>query len=535
MNDDSRQQLQQTAAPQPVPGEGWVKHPREHIAGRCECFVLIPTSSTDETRRREEGAEADKSLVAALEAHFQADSALDEYAILHPSALEGADFLRPEPGKLAISSACTEALFREARREIKAGGANMLPATRALLLLSGDDMTAWNIRKRQAKESSPSDLSLLLAEVHLTTLVFSARAKAGNAWAHRRWACKLFASSSVRNEDFSMAFWQKELSVCEDVAIKHPRNYYAWTHRMWVCRQLAELKRGGAALAHELAWANGIFRQNVSDRSIAHHCEQVLLLYVEQASSSDASSRVAAGQAKFSGGYAALVRQLSFGLELAHTLPGHESLWQHLRATMRAFLAVTFNRSDAAAAREAFDIACSELDNERTELETGEASDYSRQTSASSSWWEIVICHMCMCARTMRGPVPWSADAQRRCAVSYACDIALCLVNHLKEHGTKASPTFHEEENDDGGGGGDDDDDDDEANLLHARLVATGCTLSFRQLNKAGTRGHCTNPNNEGDPNSAYGTGMVDRSKMWKALHALFMEHSQAPGTSFLG
>ena len=79
--------------------------------------MLIPTSSTDETRRREEGAEADKSLVAALEAHFQADSALDEYAILHPSALEGADFLRPEPGKLAISSACTEALFREARRE----------------------------------------------------------------------------------------------------------------------------------------------------------------------------------------------------------------------------------------------------------------------------------------------------------------------------------------------------------------------------------------------------------------------------------
>lgn len=329
-------------------------------------------------------------------------------------------------------------------------------------------MTAWNIRKQQ----TAGHVDALISEVKLTTLIFSVRAKAGNAWAHRRWACTqlLMSSSSKEEEDGSSAFpWRTELTVCEDIAVKHPRNYYAWTHRLWVCQQLAARKtRAGRALVDELAWANALFQQNVSDRSIAHHCEQVLLLYMEHESFVIRQS-VVPSQAWER--HRPVLQQLSFGVNLAQTLPGHETIWQHLRTTMRIFLDRRFDPRSAAGALLPIDRACDALEHESalardgvTDVSEGLTKYLNGRCDSPGPWWSVVCSHLYMCAHTVYSPVAWNAEVQIRCAVTYACDIALCLAARVKK--TKPADGSSSLE---------------EVKALHARLVAVGCALSSRR------------------------------------------------------
>jgi hypothetical protein len=169
-----------TTIPLDEPGSGWTAKPN-----RCSCcFPDIPSASLEPLP---------PCLVHQLSEHFSDPNVvINEYAFLHPDLMNGELILRPEPTKLAISSTISKEMFKQAKMMLINGtAADKMNATRAMLLISGDCYTAWNVRKASLQElyavEDYNNMSRMLrAELELVSLVFSFRAKSTNAWAHRR-------------------------------------------------------------------------------------------------------------------------------------------------------------------------------------------------------------------------------------------------------------------------------------------------------------------------------------------------------------
>jgi len=394
-------------------------------------------------------------LVFHLQREFDSsDTIIDEYALVPPEAIGGASFVRPAAGKLAILSSLAKPLFKEASLLLKpwlkaglAGTANPFPqdaqalvlaATRALLLVSGDHYTAWNARKCLVATASSSGaashcqashlLALLEEEVHLTTLVFSVRPKASSAWAHRKWACCLAAdafatvaaaasaleilpsaaeASERAGSDAeaspavagalalatisSAAFWAREVDLCEALAQKHPKNYFAWTHRLAVCRA----HYAGAALDAEAARAAAFLARSPSDRAASHHVEQLLVL------------QIAAAGACYWKAEALAEAALARGLRLCASMPGHEALWQHLRVLARirlAHAAPPFRAVDSGASAasisasdERLKAACAALRGERPPTDGDETPGMGDVIQVVAG--RCIITFLCSCAR----------------------------------------------------------------------------------------------------------------------------------------
>jgi len=402
---DARNSL--AASSTDVPGTGWA-HLRVHVPGdKCDCFPNDVNSKVDSKASLNPPVFSDplddNGLVQQLEREFDArDAVIDEYAMVPPEVINGASFVRPEAGKLAISSSLAEPLFKEASLVIKSwlkdesegavssysreSQALTLAATRALLLVSGDHCTAWNVRKRMVvwsraanKSQSPAHLLVLLEhEVHLTALVFSVRPKATSAWAHRKWTCRLAAeafatiaagdaaaaaaaaegsgsteSTSKHSLNFdtsalvppqAAAFWAREVDLCEALARKHPKNYFAWTHRLEVCRKHCT---SAESLIAEAARAATFLARSPSDRAASHYNEQLLSLQLALIAVPShahlpplppSQAKTNSGESSPKGTASALTTAaVARAQGLCSTQPGHEALWQHLRvvATLR--------------------------------------------------------------------------------------------------------------------------------------------------------------------------------------------------------
>lgn len=389
-----------------VPGTGWA-HLRVHVPGdQCDCFPRDQLSGAEDSAKSSLAPVAHPNLSSAaglvLQLQREFDSSgtiINEYALVPPEVIGGASFVRPEAGKLAISSSLAKPLFKEAslllKPWLKAGSegtarsrsrdaqALAWAATRALLLVSGDHYTAWNARKRLVAAAGAGAaghrqaaqlLALLEAELHLTTLVFSVRPKASSAWAHRKWACRLAAdafatmaaaealealhaaaaeATAIAGPDAEAspavadagvlatspaAFWGREVDVCEALAQKHPKNYFAWTHRLAVCRA----HFAGAVLNAEAARAAAFLARSPSDRAASHHCEQLLVLQLAATAHAaplgeGAGLRADVHQRAVAG--ALLATAAARGQRRCASQPGHEALWQHLRALAKLRLA----------------------------------------------------------------------------------------------------------------------------------------------------------------------------------------------------
>ena len=214
------------------PGSGWARiiNDCSHKDRRCDC---LPVASSEDGPHASSSEDGHLGLVEQLNKELDADhlNPIDEYAFLQIGG--GALFLRPEPGKLAISQSIVKSLFTEARRSLTMredcdpkSPFDILSSTRALLVVSGDHYTAWNLRKEYLleKHKSGDARPAIKDEIVLLNLVFSMRPKAGNAWAHRRFACKL-AVETMKDKELA-SFWEKELACCEELAVRHSKNYY---------------------------------------------------------------------------------------------------------------------------------------------------------------------------------------------------------------------------------------------------------------------------------------------------------------------
>lgn len=137
-------------------------------------------------------------------------------------------------------------------------------AAAALLLVAPFHYSAWNARKARvaaALTGRPAATAAVAAELRLAGLVTGRHAKAGDAWAHRRWLTQVLAreitAAAAAAADATpvpfapaVALLLGELADAARAGERRPRNYHAWTHRGHVGALLLRLARtGGDAVA----------------------------------------------------------------------------------------------------------------------------------------------------------------------------------------------------------------------------------------------------------------------------------------------
>lgn len=376
-----------------APGFGWSARAGEKRSEQCSCcFPDIPAMSS---------TPLSTCLVHQLSEHFSDPGViLNEYAFLHPDSMNGELFFRPEPTKLAIASSVSKEMFKQAKIIIrdKSSPEDVLNATRAMLLISGDCYTAWNVRKAMIQESTCEDsLDSINKELQLVSLVFSFRSKASNAWAHRRWVCSkafvLFRSS--RQSEVASAFWDNEYECCEEVAKRHTRNYFAWSHRIWISRQLPLSRQ-----QQELNWVNHFLSRNVSDRSAAHYCEQLTVLCISTLTPSERC--------------VVIETQLQYGWVLIDRLPGHEALWQHMRVLVRIYLEGVLSQTPS----------LHDVDM-LVEMASGETNVVSELSD-----WNVLVGYIQRCRKYT---CEVNVQSQRKYAVSAICDAYFVVAKELQE------------------------------------------------------------------------------------------------------
>lgn len=148
-------------------------------------------------------------------------------------------------------------------------------ASRALLLISGDDYTAWNCRRllvhqrihqtvksvlldSNSNTTMEADLqhlsnalhSVFSTELRLNQLVITKHVKSGETWAYRQWLLRLEIDtmqqlrSSTRDRTMHQSVdgidWHAEIAMTQVCAEHYARNYYAWTHRRFALLQQSQ-------------------------------------------------------------------------------------------------------------------------------------------------------------------------------------------------------------------------------------------------------------------------------------------------------
>jgi hypothetical protein len=163
----------------------------------------------------------------------------------------------------------------------------MMDATRSLLILHPYSYSAWNARKSILNEFKMKIIDektklyhyqLMLNELKYLDLVFTTHPKVGESWEHRSWCIKQIwqqqqtLSSSLILTPLSCVL-SHEVDVCELIASRYPKNYYAWSHRQKVVRYMS-LKSMVDDLNRTGKWCH----THVSDSSSFHHRRYLWLL-----------------------------------------------------------------------------------------------------------------------------------------------------------------------------------------------------------------------------------------------------------------
>jgi len=222
-------------------------------------------------------------------------------------------FSIPEPGKLGIAAWSLRALFAASKQRFDQhrlkrsnsvdhndndNGVIMddgviMNTTRPLLLLHPYSYTAWNARKSCLVSLSTEQTTqqykykLFKQELQFVDLVFTTHPKIGEAWEHRSWCVKqIFQQCHTTRSILDTQQQQQqlpspaltlllkhEIDICELVAERYPKNYYAWSHRQRVVEMsppdivVADLTRTGT-------WCH----THPSDHSAFHHRQSLWCL-----------------------------------------------------------------------------------------------------------------------------------------------------------------------------------------------------------------------------------------------------------------
>ncbi|KAI8481756.1 PREDICTED: LOW QUALITY PROTEIN: protein prenyltransferase alpha subunit repeat-containing protein 1-like [Branchiostoma belcheri] len=314
-------------------------------------------------------------ILSDLSTAFQRHPNIDEVGFIPcPTCQHNRSPVVVENNKLGIETWCLELIFPYAHdkvlrargrddngRKIKVSRSarSLLEATRAVLLVQADCLTAWNIRKELVEAE---DLKCI-QDLKFAALVLTKHPKSSETFAHRRWLLKQIVqkttSTSLQPSPVSQAshtnglvagdqasggaaavpplnargtksggaelpcdekLLETELAVCQSSAERYPSNYYAWTHRAWVVEQVARCHY--KILIKELSDTRHWISRHISDHSGLQYRQFLITQLATHFRSADAL------QDEF---LPLLTAEFELLTDLITAFPGHEALWYHRR------------------------------------------------------------------------------------------------------------------------------------------------------------------------------------------------------------
>ncbi|KAF5188607.1 prenyltransferase alpha subunit repeat-containing protein [Thalictrum thalictroides] len=178
--------------------------------------------------------------------------------------------------------------------------------SKALLLLSCDNGTAWNSRKLIC--SKKQCLSLLMDELLFSALILSYAPKSESAWSHRRWVIKAIDGKYPKFEDVV----ERESELVEKIAERSKMNYRAWNHRCWLITYMTK-EQVINQLQNSRKWAE----LHVGDSSCFHYRQLLLQRMLKHCSRFDV--------------YHVRKEELEWNEMLIKRYIGREALWVHRR------------------------------------------------------------------------------------------------------------------------------------------------------------------------------------------------------------
>ncbi|PIA31206.1 hypothetical protein AQUCO_05100008v1 [Aquilegia coerulea] len=203
---------------------------------------------------------------------------------------------RPLNRKVTDDNTVSE-IFRESE---------VMKHSKALLLLSCDNRTAWNSRKLIS--SKKQCLSLFMDELLLSALILSYAPKIESAWSHRRWVIKAIDGKCPEFEDVV----ERESELVEKIAERSKMNYRAWNHRCWLITYMTK-EQVINQLKNSRKWAE----LHVGDSSCFHYRQLLLQRMLNQSSMVDV--------------YHVWKEELEWNEMLIKRYIGREALWVHRR------------------------------------------------------------------------------------------------------------------------------------------------------------------------------------------------------------
>ncbi|XP_078617354.1 protein prenyltransferase alpha subunit repeat-containing protein 1-like [Branchiostoma floridae x Branchiostoma japonicum] len=312
-------------------------------------------------------------ILSDLSTAFQRHPNIDEVGfICCPTCQHNRSPVVVENNKLGIETWCLELIFPYAHdkvlrarsrddsgRKVKVSRSarSLLEATRAVLLVQADCLTAWNIRKELVEAE---DLKCI-QDLKFAALVLTKHPKSSETFAHRRWLLKQVVqkTSSTSPQPHPVApashtnglvaadqasggataaqplsaqrgakaelpcdekLLETELAVCQRSAERYPSNYYAWTHRAWVVENVARCHY--KILMRELSDTRHWISRHISDHSGLQYRQFLITQLGTHFRSADTL------QDEF---LPLLTAEFELLTDLITAFPGHEALWYHRR------------------------------------------------------------------------------------------------------------------------------------------------------------------------------------------------------------
>lgn len=149
--------------------------------------------------------------------------------------------------QVGLSSWSLNPLYLACKRRLRVDRHDLHAAT-AILVVSPDFLTAWNVRKRYFQPHHLPD------ELHFSSLVITRSPKSAEAWAHRHWV--------IVNVGLSHIDIPAEMTLAWMAASRAASNYYASVHRIRLLAQAVD-----ETLLAELERSRDWLRTHVSDSS----------------------------------------------------------------------------------------------------------------------------------------------------------------------------------------------------------------------------------------------------------------------------
>lgn len=189
--------------------------------------------------------------------------------------------------------------------------------SKALLVLSCDYGTAWNIRKLVVKKEQ--HFSLFMDELQLSALILSYSPKSEYAWSHRRWVIKEIGRKHHNIQDIV----ERESELVEKIAEKSKMNYRAWNHRCWLITYMTSEQ-----VINELNKSRKWAELHIADSSCFHYRQHLLHQMFEH---SCAKHDSASSLYHVPNIYDIWTEELDWDKILIKRYIGREALWLHRR------------------------------------------------------------------------------------------------------------------------------------------------------------------------------------------------------------